>query len=228
MAIVPNAKTFFIDCPRCKAKVAANEKGRAKEEGGAPEHGEIWGYQVLLGTCPHCHMVLVGEAVQIEFASLGLGDDQWSDVVRIYPDPPKTFSPDRIPPVVTKPLIEAARCMQAGANDAACVMFGRALEGLCQDVLKSKHGITSRKTLAKGIEKLKEKKEIDDRLYKWSGQLRAFRNLAAHASDQSVSSQDAKDLQSFVHAIIEYVYDLTARYEEFVSRVDAREKLKNP
>lgn len=80
--------------------------------------------------------------------------------------------------------------------------------------------------LAEGIKRLREAKVIDDRLYEWSQQLRAFRNLAAHPEDITISRNDAEDLQTFVNAIVEYVYDLADRYEEFKERVDARAKRK--
>jgi hypothetical protein len=72
--------------------------------------------------------------------------------------------------------------------------------------------------LYEGIERLSEKKVIDDRLYDWSQQLRAFRNIAAHAQDVTISRADAEDLQTFVYAIIGYVYDLADRYDEFKVR----------
>jgi len=40
--------------------------------------------------------------------------------------------------------------------------------------------------------------------------------------DFGVSREDAEDLQAFVRAIIEYVYDLTDRYEDFKARVAKR------
>ena len=73
---------------------------------------------------------------------------------------------------------------------------------------------------------LRDTNVIDDRLYEWSQQLHAFRNLAAHPEDVSISRNDADDLQTFVTAIVEYVYDLTDRYAEFKERVDARAKRK--
>ena len=80
--------------------------------------------------------------------------------------------------------------------------------------------------LGEGIRQLKEKGLIDHRLYDWSQQLHAFRNLAAHASDEPISRDDAEDLQSFVYAIIEYIYDLTDRYTEFMERAKAKAKKK--
>ena len=166
-------------------------------------------------------------------------EDRWSDVTRVYPKPPKTFSSYRIPRVVLSSLKEADRSLQANANIAACAMLGRALEALCRDVLDSDLEVTkgastnatatkSKKKvmLDEGIKKLRDKKVIDDRLYDWSQQLRAFRNLAAHPEDIKISREDAEDLQTFSYAIVEYVYDLTDRYEEFKERLDSQKKRK--
>jgi hypothetical protein len=44
----------------------------------------------------------------------------------------------------------------------------------------------------------------------------------------AITREDAEDLQAFVHAIIEYIYDLAERYEEFKSRIERRSKKKKP
>ena len=232
-------RTFIVDCPWCKAKVAASESGRAERGGYDEDAGEPYGSKVLVGTCPRCSSILVGETDQIGFEGYDSDEDRWSDVVRIYPKPSKVFSSYRIPKVVKDSLNEADRSMQAGANIAACVMLGRALEALCRDILDSVPATPPTTTapatpakpkkkimLGEGIKQLRDRKVIDDRLYDWSQQLQAFRNLAAHPEDISISRHDAEDLQTFVNAIVEYVYDLADRYEEFKSRVDARAKRK--
>lgn len=233
-------RTFIVDCPWCKAKVAATETGRAERSGYDDEASEPYNSKVLAGICPSCGSILVGETEQIWFEGYDSNEDRWRDIVRIYPKPPKTFSSYRIPKVVTDSLNEADRSLQAGANIAACVMLGRALEALCRDVIDSAPGITSKTTattpakpkkkimLGEGIKKLKDMKVIDDRLYDWSQQLQAFRNLAAHPEDISISREDTEDLQTFVYAIVEYIYDLADRYEEFKNRAAARAKRKKP
>lgn len=234
-------RTFVVDCHWCKAKVAATETGRGERSGFGHEAGEPYGYKVIVGICPRCESILVGETKQIGFKDYDSHEDRWSDVVRVYPKPPKTFSSYRIPRVVKNSLNQADLSLQAGANDAACVMLGRALEGLCRDILDSEPGPPSTTALTttpakpekkimlgEGIKRLKDEKVIDDRLYDWSQQLQAFRNLAAHPEDINISREDAEDLQTFVYAIVEYVYDLAERYEEFKNRVDARVKRKKP
>jgi hypothetical protein len=228
--------TFIIDCPWCKAKVAADEKGRAERSGFDDEVGEPYGQRLHIGTCPSCESLLAGASRQIAFEKYDADDDNWSDIVRIYPKPLRTFMSYRIPNVVKDSLLEADRSLQANANIAGCVMLGRALEAVCRDILepgtyKSRVGASKKKVaskkklmLAEGIKKLRENNVIDDRLYKWSQQLQAFRNLAAHPEDISISREDADDLQTFVYAIIEYIYDLTDRYNEFKERLEIRAK----
>ena len=234
-----NPKSFIVDCPVCKAKVAAIEKGVAEKGGWDEDNSEPWGERLLVGQCPVCSTLIAGESTQVDFSGFDAEDDRWTDVVRVFPKPPKAFSSYRIPRVVSDSLVEADRSMQASANIAACVMFGRALEALCRDVLDEKKSADTGEKLAEtkpkkkvmlgeGIRKLREKKIIDDRLYDWSQQLQAFRNLAAHPEDISISREDAEDLQTFVYAIVEYIYDLTDRYEEFKARAEQRAKRKKP
>jgi hypothetical protein len=233
-------KTFIIDCHRCRAKVAALESGRAERTGLEEESSEPWGERVLVGTCPSCHSILVGHSTQRSFAGFDAEEDRWSDAARVFPKPSKAFLSYRIPRVVTDSLLDADRSLQANANIAACVMLGRALEAMCHDVLENQKKVETEKpatespapqkakrylTLSEGIERLRANKVIDDRLYDWSQQLRAFRNIAAHAQDVAISREDAEDLQTFVYAIIEYVYDLADRYEEFKARRKARSKV---
>jgi hypothetical protein len=236
-----NSRTFIVDCNRCKAKVAANETGSAVQNGYDDDAGEPYGHMMHVGICPICNSILVGEERQTGFLNYNSNEDIWSDIVRVYPDPPKIFSSYRIPQVVQDSLIEADRTLQAGANMATCAMLGRALEAICRDILNPKpHPVPRTATvppakpvkkimLAEGIKKLKEMKIIDDRLFDWSQQLHAFRNLAAHADeDTRISREDAEDLQTFVYAIVEYVYDLAERYNEFKNRVEARAKCNKP
>ncbi|MBK7876300.1 MAG: DUF4145 domain-containing protein [Planctomycetes bacterium] len=229
-------KTFIVDCHECRAKVAAIESGRAETGGVEEDLGEPYGERVLVGKCPVCKSLLVGQAIQVGFENINSAEDRWTDVVRVFPDPPRGFSSSRIPNAVTLSLLDADRALQASANIAACVMFGRALEAVCRDALKEANEDEGevvdrasakpkkRLLLGEGIKQLLARKIIDDRLYQWGLELKEFRNLAAHPDDSPIAREDAEDLQSFVHAIVEYVYDLADRYAEFQSRAAKRKK----
>ena len=235
-------KTFIVDCPNCRAKVAAETAGVAERSGCHYDSNEPYADRLYVGKCPRCGNLIAGESHQTAFMELGAEFDEWSDVVRLYPKPTKTFSSYRIPHVVTDSLLEGDRSLQAGAHTAACVMFGRALEAVCRDLLQpsppSKVRVRGRQRqtiptlnapskkimLAQGIRELKDKNLIDQRLFDWSQQLKAFRDIAAHPDDISISRRDAEDLQTFVYAIVEFIYDLSDRYDDFKKRLERRKK----
>ena len=83
--------TFIVDCPRCRAKVAAVEAGRAQrnytDEDNAP-----YSERLSVGQCPVCTVLLAGFSTQTHFADIDAEYDVWSDPVRVYPNPAKTFS----------------------------------------------------------------------------------------------------------------------------------------
>ena len=233
-------KTFIVDCSYCKAKVAAEVSGVAERSVRDYDTNESSAEKLYVGKCPRCGTLLAGKSHQTAFIEWGAEFDEWSDVVRLYPNPTKTFSSYRIPRVVTDSLIEGERSLQAGAHTAACVMFGRALEAVCRNVLQPSTSTSLRRgqrrsgvetsvptkkiMLAEGIRELKDRNFIDQRLYDWSQQLKAFRDIAAHPDDISISRRDAEDLHTFVYAIVEYIYDLTDRYEEFKKRLERWKK----
>jgi len=221
---------FIVDCPDCKAKVAAEEKGAAIRQY-SDEAGDPYGRRLQLGNCPVCNQLLVGESVQLHFEGYDSDSDVWSDPIRVYPSPPKAFSSYRIPKVLRGSLLEAEKAMQVGAHTAACVMLGRALEALCRDSIGSRSPqavsgeVQRRIMLGTGLRQLRDLKIIDERLFEWSRDLQVLRNLAAHPDDDSsFSREDIEDMQAFTYAITEYVYDLTDRYEEFKERQEVRKR----
>ncbi|RYF02237.1 MAG: DUF4145 domain-containing protein [Comamonadaceae bacterium] len=226
-------ETFLVECDRCQARVAAKQSGMAERSGWDDEISEPYASQLCVGKCPHCNSLLAAMREQIGFANFDSEYDIWTDGLRVYPNPAKTFGVG-IPKVVKASITEAQRCVNAGANTAACVMLGRTVEALCHDIIPAKHKaevdaakqagtaapapLPKRLMLGAGIKALHDRKIIDDRLFSWSQQIQSFRNSAAHAVDVDITRQDANDLLTFVTALIEYVYDLTERYEEFVAR----------
>jgi Domain of unknown function (DUF4145) len=151
--------TFVVDCPYCKAKVGVQETGHSTntglDDGGAP-----YGEKISIGNCPRCRTALVGQSIQVHFEGVDSDEDTWSDMVRVFfPNPPKTFSSYQIPKVARSSLEEADRCIQANANSAACVMFGRTLEAVCTSKLLTREEITAGKRimLGNGIKQLREK-----------------------------------------------------------------------
>jgi hypothetical protein len=112
--------------------------------------------------------------------------------------------------------------MQIGAFLAAAAMAGRALEAICR------HYATKDTYIGAGIKELRDKGIIDARLFEWGEELRDQRNMAAHATEAAFSAQDAEDIITFTYAIVDYVFLLTRKFEQFQKRKKekANEKAK--
>ena len=220
--------TFLVDCDGCKAKVAAVQDGFAVRPVYGDENGEpVHGSRLHIGRCPQCNELLAGHSEQLAIEGYDSENDEWGQPIRVFPNPPRVLSRS-VPASVRESMDEAEKSIQAGAHIAACVMLGRALEGLCRDQMKAELEEAAAKgkkpvvMLGKALAILESKGIINSKLLEWSKQLQAFRNAAAHAEDESTLTRtDALDLRTFAYAIIEYVYDLTERYNEFMARVNA-------
>jgi len=173
---------------------------------------------IYLLECPGCGIPLVGrsETIQVDF-------DEYIEtrLERVWPKP-KRATAIQIPKSARDSLEEARRCFDAKAFNACVVMCSRALEAICKD-----HSIKMR-SLMTGLKALKEKGVIDGRLYEWGDALREARNIGAHAAESETTREDAKDLLDFTYAIGEYVYVLTGKYNDFLSRKQKLQKSESP
>jgi len=221
-------ETFLVDCDSCKAKVAAVQQGIAEKGIEVYDNEPYGGSRLYVGSCPKCTKLIAAHSIQLAIADVDAEEDEWSDPVRVFPSPSRVLS-HRVPKLVRESMSDAEACLQAGVHVPAFVMLGKALEGLCRDQLRTEiataeaaAGKPVRFMLEKALGELRTKEVIDDKLLAWSKQLQAFRNSAAHSDeDASLTRADAMDLRTFAYAIIEYVYDLTERYNEFVARIEA-------
>lgn len=117
-----------------------------------------------------------------------------------------------IPKPLRDEFVQAQRCFSAKAFTASTVMVRRTLEGVCVE-----HGVTS-KTLDKGLAELQEQGKLDGRLVEWANALRVLGNQAAHYTGTPVTREDAQDALDFALALLDYLYVLTRRFEQFQGR----------
>ncbi len=202
---------MIIECPYCESKV----DGKVIGEHISGNDDEPYQFKVILMECPVCENSLVGCQ---ELIDVGPDGEEWISGNRLWPDPTSHIN-WIIPDIVRRSLEEANKCYSAKAYSACAVMSGRALEGIC--II---HG-TKSKILSRGLKELLETKVIDDRLFQWGEALRVLRNLGAHATEEKILKEDARDLLDFVNAICDYVFVLTDKFNEFMKRqAEKREK----
>jgi len=59
---------------------------------------------------------------------------------------------------------------------------------------------------------------ISQELLDWANELRVLRNLGAHATNERIDVLDATGALDFLQAILEILYDLRPKFEEFKRR----------
>jgi hypothetical protein len=203
----------IIECPDCESKVSA--KVIAKKEYGPTDDYDPFGIFFL--ECPVCKRTMIGHSdlVQTDY-------DEWGfeSPTRLWPNQEK-YLDINIPRIVRKSIDEASKCYKAKAYAACAVMCGRSLEALC------KEHKTKNWQLAKGLKELKDNGIIDGRIFEWSEALRDRRNIGAHANEEEISKEDARDVLDFTFAICEYVYVLADKYNKFKEREQKKKALKS-
>ncbi|MEV8362559.1 DUF4145 domain-containing protein [Streptomyces niveus] len=126
---------------------------------------------------------------------------------------PRTSSLSHLVPCdLRRAYQEASTCFAAGAFTAAAVMVRRTLEGVCAD--QGANG----KVLMKSLQELLEAGMIEGRLFDWAQALRILGNQGAHFTGEHVDREDAADALALCEALLDYIYVLTTRYEEFMQR----------
>jgi len=162
---------------------------------------------VILVDCPICGNPSLLRAVRID----EYGTKEWTDVVREWPAPARCLTADEMPENIKKDVQDSIKSYNANIYSACVVLCGRALERIC--VAK-----TSEKTIYSGLKKLRENGIIDQRLYEWANALREQRNIGAHAGEEDVKKEDARDVLDFLIAICEYIFVLSKKFEDFKVR----------
>jgi len=197
---------MLIECQECEAIVDAQIIGDyvcLPEETGLPA-------KITFCKCPSCSSPLV--ILQEE------NPDGLDAPLRLYPSERKANY--NLPKELRNSFDESLKCQKAKCYTAAAMMCRRTLEGLC------KHHDKNSKNLATGIQSLHSKGIIDKSLFEWAEALRRDGNLAAHDMQATISGDDAKDLIDFSEAILDYVFVLHDRFEEYKRRQEEKKKLK--
>jgi hypothetical protein len=200
---------MIVECPYCEAVVASKIIGKHRDWNPDTDPGP---FTIALVECPGC-----GNGLVAGFTTWLNGNESVSDKpTRLWPTPAR-YVDWAIPEIVRDSLEESEKCFRAGAYSACAVMCGRALEGVCRHFGSKKNTM-----LGKGLRELRDAQVIDGRLFDWATELQKSRNLSAHASGERVSKSDAQDLLDFTHAICEYVFVLTAKFDAFKARQEKR------
>lgn len=191
---------MLVDCTRCRARIEAQEV--AEFIGYDKEVDFEVRYAFL--KCPSCNEPL------LTFQWRPEEELPWDSPRRLYPTSRRLSI--QVPSPLRRSFREAISCQESGLFLATALMCRRTLECVCI------HHLGAVRNLSSALEKLHEANVIDDRLFEWANALRDDGNLAAHDLEVQISAKDAEDLVDFTEAILDYVFVLRDRFEEYKKR----------
>ncbi len=195
---------MIVECSNCEAYAEAEEIGSYQYL----RRDDKPSGRYLLLMCWRCENPIL--IVQDNIGNMVEGDI-WDTPVKLYPSQEIRINPDAPKPIRVA-YEEAAASFKARAYTAAAIMCRKILEGICKE-----HGVRER-TLIKSLERMKDERIIDERLYEWADVLRLVGNEAAHDVNVTISRDDAKDMLEFTNAILDYLFSFRDKFEEFKKR----------
>lgn len=74
------------------------------------------------------------------------------------------------------------------------------------------------------LQTLKSAGKIDGRLFEWAQALRVLGNEGAHFTEAEVTREDASDSIDLAEALLDYMYVLSAQFDEFKARRGGTQK----
>lgn len=196
---------ILINCPSCSEPAIARVEA-------AMVHEDFSHVPSLyeLSRCTKC-----GAALLAWEEDTGHGWDGEPMVVWPTSREQRALSP-KIPHQLRQAHEEARKCFSVKAYTAAVVMVRRTLEGVCKDqnVQQGRRNVP----LFQMLESLKSAGKIDGRLFEWAQALRVLGNEGAHFTEAEVTREDASDSIDLAEALLDYMYVLSAQFDEFKAR----------
>jgi hypothetical protein len=196
-----------LDCDNCGKETPHTQCGEALEHEVVDTGDDYPPLEVqwthTLAQCDVCNNV-----------SLYVSDDfNPEEFSQLYPAKKNL---DDVPEEIRNSYVEA-RKVRGASPVAFVVMAGRTLEYICKD--KNASG----KDLKQKLDDLSAKDIIPKTLAEMSHVLRDQRNKGAHAVDEKITTYDARTVNDFLLAVIEYVYIAPAK----LAKIKQRTKEKN-
>ena len=193
-----------IICPHCEKPALQAVRGEAtiRDEYQDPF---LLGYTYIMLQCAECQEV----SLQIKVDEV-ISDPGYEVPKFVYPA--RRQLSNAVPEPLRREFDEARSCFDNKTYTAAVVMVRRTLEGICKD------NSVNEKVLAKSIEKMVADGLIDRTLAEWADGLRVLGNQGAHFTGTQVSREDANDALAFVEALLDQIYVLGRRFNEFKKR----------
>ena len=141
---------------------------------------------------------------------IGIGFEN-DDYYRMFPAHDRHIG-FQLPKVVRTSYEEAVRCENSKSWIACVTMVGRTLEAV------TKAYDPTQRTMFAGLQAMYKNGAISQEIHEWANELRVIRNYGAHASDETISRQDATEALDFLQAILELLYYMRPKFQQMQAR----------
>ncbi|OGY24139.1 MAG: hypothetical protein A2172_01175 [Candidatus Woykebacteria bacterium RBG_13_40_15] len=198
--------TYQIDCPFCEERDNFEEAAHFEKK--KPNSSKVLNFDTLkCGNCAGYVMVLWSSS-DYDFHS-GIHDFRvlpWSLTIN--------KAPTHWPQAIQRYWVQANKSLQVENWDAAAEMARSTLQIALRD-----HGAVG-KDLFEEINNLAEKGVLPPLMKEWSHEVRELGNDSAHPrpEQKETSLGDARDIVEFLDFLLEYLYDLPKRIEDYRGR----------
>jgi len=130
----------------------------------------------------------------------------------LYPVLRTTLAVENLPMSVERTYLAAVASHKAGLYEPCALMCRKCVEAVCRD-LQARGG-----SLLEKLQDLQQGNVIDQRLLLWADELRLIGNEAAHDFDAVIGKEDAGDALDFLEGLLQYIFVLNRRFNEFQKR----------
>jgi hypothetical protein len=204
-------KAWPFVCPHCDRASAGVVAGKAVWDGYDERNRPV--NPPVEWTLVQCHRCAHPTLQAREDFNLGGGFADDDNPATLYP--PRPMVSAGIPDAPRKAWEEARRCFDAKAYSGCAAMVRRTVEATCDE-----QGVKGR-SLARMLTQMVEKDLMDATLQQWADALRVLGNRGAHFADE-VAREDAEDALHFAEALLNHIYMLRRRFEQFFQRMNQR------
>ena len=142
-----------------------------------------------------------------------------NDFIKIFPDSESYRAPKYTPLDIASDFEEAKKSLIIGNLKAACIMAGNTLETVCISYGAVENGLGGK------IKKLRNQGLITESLADWAGEIKSFRDTAAHHAEREarglfseIDKKDAEQIIYFTEMLLTYLYTLPGMIAEHRSR----------
>lgn len=163
--------------------------------------------QYTFAACEYCKYPGVFYRVDYDLGG-GFDDDEY---YRVYPAHDRAIS-YALPSIVKESYEEAVRCEVHKSWIACVTMVGRTLEAVTKEYAPDVRSMFG------GLKKMYDDGAISQEINDWANELRAIRNIGAHATQQKLSRQDARESLDFLQAILETIYYMRPKFMAMKAR----------